>query len=151
MIAGLKDEIAAQKALAQQGNQLRGQLTKSESQAEQLKEKVEQLTKSLSEARTEIKTLSTKLTASRNAEAQVTAKVPGSALKANAPAARAAAAQQTEAVQAAQLKEDLYGDLTGLIIRSLKRGPDEDMFDCIQTGRNGSMLTVIHSKRIKSD
>jgi hypothetical protein len=40
--------------------------------------------------------------------------------------------------QAAQLKEDLYGDLTGLIIRGVKREGEDDTYDCIQTGRNGS-------------
>lgn len=39
------------------------------------------------------------------------------------------------------MKEDLYADLTGLIVRGVKREPDEDVYDCIQTGRNGSKST----------
>ena len=42
--------------------------------------------------------------------------------------------------QAAQLKEDLYRDLTGLLIMNVTRDPEDDVFDCIQTGRNGSKL-----------
>jgi hypothetical protein len=44
------------------------------------------------------------------------------------------------ASQTAQMKENLYGDLTGLIIRGVRREGGEggdDVFDCIQTGRNG--------------
>jgi len=44
----------------------------------------------------------------------------------------------TSESQAAQLKEDLYSDLTGLIIRGVKRDAEDDVYDCIQTGRNGS-------------
>ncbi|MBE3045332.1 hypothetical protein IMZ48_22830 [Candidatus Bathyarchaeota archaeon] len=43
----------------------------------------------------------------------------------------------SEAIQTAQLKEDLYTDLTGLIVRGVKQGK-EDIYDCLQTGRNGS-------------
>lgn len=92
------------------------------------------LTNSLSTARNDIKTLSNKLAAARNAE--VNTKVPGSALKTSAAGGRGG--PSAEVVQAAQAKEDLYGDLTGLIIRSMKHEDEEDIFDCIQTGRNGS-------------
>jgi hypothetical protein len=87
----------------------------------------------LTEAKSEIKTLSTKLAAFRSAEATVA--VPGSALKAGAAGNRSI---PSDVVQAAQAKEDLYGDLTGLILRGVRVGKEEDVFDCIQTGRNGS-------------
>ncbi|EFY86092.1 chromosome segregation protein (Pcs1), putative [Metarhizium acridum CQMa 102] len=45
----------------------------------------------------------------------------------------------SEVVLAAQAKEDLYGDLTGLIVRGMKRGDGGSVFDCIQTGRNGTL------------
>lgn len=35
-------------------------------------------------------------------------------------------------------KETLYEDLTDLILRGVKHDEMEDVFDCIQTGRNGS-------------
>ena len=54
--------------------------------------------------------------------------------RSNAPAA---AARGEDGVLM-KLKEDLYSDLTGLMIRGVKRSPEEDVYDCIQTGRNGS-------------
>lgn len=110
-----------------------------------MEHKLTDLTNSLAESKAESRSLNIKLTTARNAEAAATAaaKVPGSAIKGAAGAAsRLAAASATEAIQqvtlTAQKKEDLYGDLTGLIIRSVKREGGEDVFDCIQTGRNGS-------------
>lgn len=47
-------------------------------------------------------------------------------------------AEAAQAAQAAQLKEDLYRDLTGLLVLGVERGGEADMYDCIQTGRNGS-------------
>ena len=47
-------------------------------------------------------------------------------------------AEAAHAAQVAQLKEDLYSDLTGLILRGVDIGSDSDTYDCIQTGRNGS-------------
>ena len=94
------------------------------------------LTTSLSESRTEIKALTMKLTAARSAEASALAKsssIPGSAMKGGLHKANSAAT-----TQAAQMKEDLYSDLTGLIVRSVKRDAREDVYDCLQTGRNGS-------------
>ena len=43
-----------------------------------------------------------------------------------------------ESVKENALKEELYRDLTGLIITSVKRKDGEDEYSCIQTGRNGS-------------
>lgn len=128
----MKADLAAQRALVKEGQQDRKKL-------EGLEAKVAELTASLSEARQEVKTLSTKLAASRSAEAAATtAKVPGSAIKGGTAAARAIATASSDAVQTAQMKEDLYGDLTGLIVRVVKRDSTGQVFDCIQTGRNGS-------------
>ncbi|KAG5518845.1 hypothetical protein PMAC_002376 [Pneumocystis sp. 'macacae'] len=38
-----------------------------------------------------------------------------------------------------QLKEDLYSDLTGLLIRDVKSDSKKTVFDCLQTGRNGTL------------
>lgn len=45
---------------------------------------------------------------------------------------------QLQATQTAKMKENLYSDLTGLLVTSIKRDGPEDVYDCIQTGRNGS-------------
>lgn len=42
-----------------------------------------------------------------------------------------------EAQKEAKMKENLYADLTGLLISSVKCSEGEDIFNCIQTGRNG--------------
>ena len=51
-------------------------------------------------------------------------------------------AEAAHAAQVAQLKEDLYSDLTGLILRSVEMGSEADVYDCIQTGRNGSKFFI---------
>lgn len=38
-----------------------------------------------------------------------------------------------------QLKEELYSDLTGLLIRDVKTDSKKTIFDCLQTGRNGTL------------
>lgn len=89
----------------------------------------------------ENKTLSAKLAANRTAAASVesaNSRVPGSAVKPNGGIRLMGTVEAAQVAQAAQLKEDLYSDLTGLIIRGVKRETEEDIFDCIQTGRNGS-------------
>ncbi|KFX93247.1 hypothetical protein O988_06906, partial [Pseudogymnoascus sp. VKM F-3808] len=82
-----------------------------------------------------------KLTAARAAaaSAESNARAPGSAKKSAAAIRMMGGAEVAAAAQAAQLKEDLYRDLTGLIIRNVKREEEEDVFDCIQTGRNGTL------------
>ena len=46
--------------------------------------------------------------------------------------------EAAQAAQVAQLKEELYADLTGLLLRGVDRMEEVDVYDCIQTGRNGS-------------
>ncbi|GKT50221.1 monopolin complex subunit pcs1 [Colletotrichum spaethianum] len=128
----LKADLAMQRDLAKAGQQHKKQL-------EEMEAKVAALTTSLAEAKQEVKTLSTRLAASRSAEAAASAKViPGSAVKAGS-AAAARALASSDAVQTGQLKEDLYGDLTGLIVRVTKRDSAGQVFDCIQTGKNGTV------------
>lgn len=106
---------------------------------EELQNKVDDTNASLTGAKTEIKTLTTKLSAARSTEAVIT-KVPGSAIKGgNNNMNNRLLANAEAAAQIAQMKEDLYGDLTGLIVRGVKREENGgDTYDCIQTGRNGS-------------
>lgn len=95
----------------------------------------------LASSQSEIKALQTKLAAARNTAASFEAnKVPGSAIKGGAAnrATAAATAEAAQVAQLAQLKEDLYSDLTGLIIRDVKNRETDHLYDCIQTGVNGS-------------
>ncbi|QPC76414.1 hypothetical protein HYE68_007166 [Fusarium pseudograminearum] len=140
LIAELKAELAAQTTLANESEELRKQLEANKTEKESLEITIKTLNGSLSEAKSEIKSLSTKLAAARSNETN--SRVPGSAIKttglmnrtAQAGAAHAHAAQVT-----AQAKERLYADLTDLILRGVKQDEAEDIFDCIQTGRNGTL------------
>jgi hypothetical protein len=105
---------------------------------------VSQLTASLSQVQKENKALQAKLANSRSAivtvESANAAKTPGSAMKGKVQQ-RTIMVGSVEAAQAAhvaKLKEDLYSDLTGLILRGVETGDEADVYDCIQTGRNGS-------------
>jgi hypothetical protein len=147
LISELKAELAAQTALAKEGEELRKQLEASEVKAENLEGNIESLNNSLSEAEAEIKTLSTKLAAVRSGNANP--RVPGSAIQASGPANRTAQAEAAHAAQAiSQAKENLYADMTGLIMRGVKQEDIGDTFDCIQAGRNGSKLIDRWSRSI---
>ncbi|KAL8285915.1 hypothetical protein RB600_010065 [Gaeumannomyces tritici] len=163
LIAKLKEELAAQKELAKEGQRHKKDLEAKQAEAASLTSQVAALEGAVAEAKKEVKTLAAKLASSRTVVDSVAAsKVPGSALKpghhlhlgsalkpgtAAARAAAASAEAMQSAAQVAQMKEDLYGDLTGLIVRGVKRTPEEDVFDCIQTGRNGSMFSYITFSR----
>ena len=98
-----------------------------------LQTEVAQLTASVAQTQSENKTLSAKLAANRAAAAEAAStKAPGTAVKPNGGSRVMGGTDAT-----AQLKENLYSDLTGLIIRSVKQEAEDDVFDCIQTGRNG--------------
>lgn len=106
-----------------------------------LEAKLQYLETSLADSKAENKTLSTKLAANRTAAVSVesvNSKIPSSTIKANGGIRMMGSVEAALTAQAAQLKEDMYSDLTGLLMRSVTRGTDKDYFDCIQTGRNGS-------------
>jgi hypothetical protein len=141
LIASLKADLSAQNANIIESEELKKTAETQGTELSRLQAKVAQLTSSLSEAQMENKSLSTRLAANRTVAASVESmngRAPNSAAKPNRGVILMGSAETAQAAQAAQLKEDLYSDLTGLIIRSVKREADEDVYDCIQTGRNGS-------------
>ncbi|GAP90259.1 putative chromosome segregation protein [Rosellinia necatrix] len=138
LIATLKAQLAAETELAKDAEQLRKQLEDSLRKAEELQEKLDGVHSSLAEAKTEVKTLSTKLAAARSTESN-NVKAPGSAMKNSHANNRLAAGAAEAAAQLAQKKENLYGDLTGLLVCGVKRESEEEVFDCVQTGRNGTL------------
>ncbi|KAI1207104.1 chromosome segregation protein Csm1/Pcs1-domain-containing protein [Annulohypoxylon truncatum] len=139
LIAALKAQLSTQTELAKETQRLRQQLEASQTKVEELQNKVDDTNASLTGAKTEIKTLTTKLSAARSTEAS-TSKVPGSAIKGNNNLNNRLLANAEASAHVAQMKEDLYGDLTGLIVRGVKREQNGgDTYDCIQTGRNGTL------------
>jgi chromosome segregation ATPase len=136
----LKKELAHQASLAEESRALQKQLKERTAEASKLQSTVKEMTSSLSNARNEIKSLQSKLAASRSTSLVVEgAQAKGAgAGKGSSRGGAASAADAALAVQIAQLKEDLYSDLTGLIIRDVKHQEDKQVYDCIQTGVNGS-------------
>ena len=138
LITSLKAELAMKAPLAHDTRKMAKELQFKDSEMIKLQEAVSDLTRSLADAQNEIKALHAKLSASRSTPVEGTnTKTPGSAAR-NPIATRTIVGGSAEAAQAAQMKEDIYSDLTGLIIRSVKKTPEGDAYDCIQTGRNGS-------------
>ena len=143
LIASLRKELLAQKASVSESKLLSKQIATKDSDLAMANAKIALLDTSLTESQNENKVLQTKLAnarASSAVESVHMAKTPGSAVKGK-PQARTimvGSAEAAQAAQVAQLKEDLYSDLTGLILRGVEKGEEESVYDCIQTGRNGS-------------
>lgn len=138
LIASLKKELAMQGPLAHDARKFKKQIQTHDTEAAQLRKTNTDLSAALTAAQNEIKTLQAKLAAARSSSVAA----EGSRTPARDPkttvTSRSIAVNSSEAMQQAQLKEELYSDLTGLIVRGVKRGEDGDTYDCIQTGRNGS-------------
>ncbi len=149
----MKKELATQKALAQESKSLQRQIATKDSDVAKAQALATQLSASLSDAQNENKTLQAKLANARSASATVEsvhAKTPGSAIKGKGQArtVMVGSAEAAQGARVAQLKEDLYSDLTGLILRGVERGEESDVYDCIQTGRNGSKYSMTESNAI---
>jgi Tfp pilus assembly protein FimV len=146
----MKADLATQTSLARESRELKKKLNAQSSELAALQLQLGQMAASLNEAQAQNKTLSAKLAANRTVATSVESanapKVPGSAMKAGGGIRMIGSAEAAQAAQAAQLKEDLYSDLTGLIIRSVQRKADEDVFDCIQTARNRSKSILVELK-----
>lgn len=141
LISSLKQELAQQSSLAQEARKMKKDLHAREEEISRLRATQIETASSLGAAQNEIKALQAKLTAARTASVEPpAAKPPGSAVKSSRSVA-AGVAEAAHAAHIAQMKLDLYGDLTGLIVRSVKRAEDGDTYDCIQTGRNGSKFS----------
>ncbi|KAL3418348.1 chromosome segregation protein [Phlyctema vagabunda] len=155
-IAALRTEIAAERVLSKEAQILRKRLEVQQKEMADLNVKISDADSKLAEAQVENKALSTKLATSRSAAASVesvNSRVPGSAVKANGGIRMIGTAEAAQAAQAAQLKGDLYSDLTGLLILGVKRESEDDVFDCIQTGRNGTLhfkLSITNEKSAES-
>ncbi|KAK4662982.1 hypothetical protein QC763_601390 [Podospora pseudopauciseta] len=146
LIASLKAELSTAKQSSAVIPSLQSDLSTAQAQIAKFEAQVAELNKTIAEQKTEIKALNMKLAAARNAEAaansrSVTAQVPGSAMKKTlgVGGVRGTGMQVQEATLAAQRKEDLYADLTGLIVRGVNVGGEGVEFDCLQTGRNGTL------------
>ncbi|EZF34064.1 Csm1 domain-containing protein [Trichophyton interdigitale] len=149
LINSLKSELSKQSSASKQTRDLQKQLESRNEEVAQLRQQLEEMKSGLNKAQTEAKSLQTKLTAARNAaaNAEKVATARGSGVRPGA-VTRDTANGLLESAQVAQLKEDLYSDLTGLIIRDVKKRESDHLYDCIQTGLNGTLhfkLGVSHN------
>lgn len=135
VIASLRKQLAATQDLVIEARTLRNQLAAGEAENQRLKDdtrksvaEIKSLKEASTKAQNDIKALQAKLAASRGHSEQPQMKGPGKN-----------AASSSNASQAmASLKEDLYCDITGLLIHSVKKTDKRTVYDCSQTGRNGS-------------
>lgn len=145
LIASLKKELSDLKRLqTTSSTDLAKQQTTIAAQSEQL-EKLTAADKAsqarLAESANEIKTLNAKLEAARKSAAESTTSA-STTTRTPAVKDRAAVVLPADSSADAYLKEELYRDLTGLLINSVKRRDAENEFSCIQTGRNGSTYSI---------
>jgi len=156
LIASLKADLASQISLTKESRSLKKKLESQVLEIASLKEKLEKMTASLSETQAENKTLAAKLVANRAAAVSVESantKPSSNAAHTSGGIRIMGSAEAAQVAQVAQLKEDLHGDLSGLLIRGVKRESEDDVFDCIQTGRNGTLhfkLAVTNEKSVNS-
>jgi Chromosome segregation protein Csm1/Pcs1 len=151
LITSLKKELAMRAPVAQDARKMQKEIHAKGDEMAKLQHTVSDLTRSLSEAQNEIKALQAKLSASRSTSAENSnSKTPGSVGRTTRTVV-AGCVEAIQAAQAAQMKEDLYSDLTGLIIRSVKKTPEGDAYDCIQTGRNGSKCSSIRNSQLQAN
>jgi predicted nuclease with TOPRIM domain len=146
VIKALKQQISEMQSRSSEMTSMRKEMSKLEKENARLVSENKALTTSLTSVQNENKTLSNKLAAARSSAPPENKNVPGSAVKARSGGVvlpgTAAAAKES---QNQQLKIDLYSDLTNLVIVGIKKGDEgEDVYDCLQTGRNGSKLTLIY-------
>ncbi|MCJ1308239.1 hypothetical protein MMC25_001892 [Agyrium rufum] len=146
LISSLRAELASQKAINAELSSVRTQLNTSNTSLQTSQSQISQLNALLSTAQNENKTLMAKLAASRAQPAanepatSAIGRTPGSAVKGkSARPLTGNAAEAAAQAHIAGLKEDLYADLTGLIVRGVDKGEEADTYDCLQTGRNGTL------------
>ena len=141
LIASLTKELAdlrkSSSSTTAESAKLQSQVASLTIENEKLKEDQRTTHQSLTESQNEAKALTARLEAARKTNAE---KVPGSAVKKIDHGKMGGASAET--VKENALKEELYRDLTGLIITSVKRKDGEDEYSCIQTGRNGSKSCI---------
>lgn len=139
MIKALKQQLSEVQSRTSDISSLKKELAQSTKENARLVAENKKFSDSLTSAQNENKTLSTKLAAARSSAAPET-KVPGSAIKNRATGVvLPGAVEAAKEAQLAKQKVDLYSDLTNLVVLGVKKNEDdEEVYDCLQTGRNGS-------------
>jgi hypothetical protein len=143
VIKALKQQITEMQSRSSDITSMRRDMAKLEKENARLAAENKSANASLTSVQNENKTLSTKLAAARSSAPPESKNAPGSAMKARGTGV--VLPGTAEAAKEAQLKQqkiDLYSDLTNLVVVGVKKGEEgEDIYDCLQTGRNGSKFS----------
>ena len=126
------EKMVLQKSLSEKSETV----SKKQSQVSQLQAKVGEMKQTIISIEKENKVLQAKLAA---AQQHHHPKAPGSVAKANAMSRGGGVlpVNGDEGAWVAKKKEELYADLTNLIIMVTKKEQDTVCFECLQTGPNG--------------
>ncbi|KAK4499513.1 hypothetical protein PRZ48_010028 [Zasmidium cellare] len=137
LITSLKKELAELKKSTSSNSSettgLQKQITTLTTTNDKLTTERDDLKSKLQVSQNETKSLEAKLIQARQQLSTSAQEAKAQADKKNLPAVGG------DALKEAKMKENLYADLTGLIIRGVKQRESEDEYDCIQTGRNGTL------------
>lgn len=140
VIKALKQQLADAQSRSSDMLSLRKEMAKLEKENARLNGETKKLADSVASAQAENKTLSTKLAAARSSAPPEKQNVPGSAVKQRTTGVvLPGAAEAAKEAKFQKQKVELYSDLTDLAILGYKKNEDdEEVYDCIQAGRNGS-------------
>lgn len=139
VIAALRADLEKQTALAGESKSLKEKLKANDATVAKLRSKISELGKDVAKEKKENQVLQAKLIA-----AQQKIQVPGSAVKTSAmgrgilPTAKSTGVSPSgDQAWISHMKEELYGDLTNLMILSVKVDEGRRLFQCVQTGNSG--------------
>ncbi len=149
VIKALKQQLTDLQSRTSDLSALKRELAQVSKENARLTSENTKLNTSLLSSQNESKALSTKLAAARSSVPPESKNVPGSAVKARSNGVvLPGTAEAVKETQLAKQKVDLYSDLTNLVILGMKRNEDEeDVYDCLQTGRNGSKWSLCSHSR----
>lgn len=152
VIKALKQQITEMQSRSAEIATLRKEMARLEKENARLNTDNKKLNDSLVAAQNDNKTLSNKLAAARSSAPPEHKNAPGSAVKPRVPGVvLPGAAEAAKEALFQKQKAELYCDLTNMVVLSLKKNEDdEDVYKCLQTGRNGSKfiettLTTLHA------
>lgn len=146
LIASLRSDLASLRRDAKEATELRDRTSALQAKHDEVLAERRALSNTLADAQGEIRMLHAKLASSR-VSPDASKQAQGLRAGTGALAGVAIASDAQKRV----LKEELYSDLTGLIVRDVKRREEqgEDVYDCIQTGRNGSKCNFLSLNKIR--
>lgn len=135
----LQEDLNRQRLLANESRALKKVIKTKDAEIAKYQGKIAELNKMVQASQKDNQVLMAKLTAAQSKT------VPGSAVKGSNAIGRGvlqgpkSGSVAVDDSWTARVKEELYGDLTNLIIMGVKKESETRSFDCLQTGTNGTL------------